>query len=82
MSDLIDIALFSGLAVALLFAYIHMERQKKITKMVNDKFVNNTEKLLNKMINDKEEDKQFKKEVLRVLEKIENALDENRVGGK
>ncbi|QEK11413.1 hypothetical protein FQB35_02955 [Crassaminicella thermophila] len=78
MTEIIRFSLLAGLLVALLFAYIQMKRQKKITKIVNDKFVTNIENLLNKLADDKEDDKKFKKEVLRVLHKIEESIDDKK----
>lgn len=76
MNDLTELLLKFGVLAVLIFAFIKVKEQKKITKKVNDTFIKDIELLLDKLMTDKERNKEFQDLMLKNIEENNRLMKE------
>ncbi|WXR62882.1 hypothetical protein WG909_06640 [Peptostreptococcaceae bacterium AGR-M142] len=76
MNNLTELGLNLGVLAVLIFAFIKVKEQKKITKKVNDTFIKDIELLLDKLMTDKERNKEFQDLMLKNIEENNRLMKE------
>lgn len=74
MINLLNFLFYWGFFFALIAAFIHVQKQKKKTKIVNEKLISNINTVVKNLEDNIESDKAFKKEVADTLRDLSASI--------